>query len=106
LREGYRECLTAWKNTSRGVKVMAKVGRAFTLDMETIKLIEVYTHSGETSRSALVNEAIKWYIRGDFVELMEDHKKLKENYQRVCNELYGVHDKQVSKSWWRRLLGL
>ena len=83
---------------------MAKVGRAFTLDMETIKLIEVYTHSGETSRSALVNDAIKWYIRGDFVELMEGHKKLKENYQRVCNELYG--DKSPSTPWWKRLLGL
>lgn len=83
---------------------MAKVGRAFTLDMETIKLIEVYTHSGETSRSALVNDAIKWYIRGDFVELMEDHKKLKEQYNRVCNELYGA--KSPSTPWWKRLLGL
>tara|TARA_R100001163_G_C5060146_1_gene196906 strand:- start:1248 stop:1514 length:267 start_codon:yes stop_codon:yes gene_type:complete len=88
------------------VKVMAKVNKAYSLDMETIKLIEVYTHNGETSRSALVNDAIKWYIRGDFVELMEDHKKLKENYQRVCNELYADHDNKVPKSWWRRLLGL
>ena len=85
---------------------MAKVNKAYSLDMETIKLIEVYTHNGETSRSALVNDAIKWYIRGDFVELMEDHKKLKENYQRVCNELYADHDNKVPKSWWRRLLGL
>jgi hypothetical protein len=46
---------------------MAKVGRAFTLDMETIKLIEVYTHSGETSRSALVNEAIKFQNLGGAV---------------------------------------
>ena len=95
---------TLRRNVSRGVKVMAKVGRAFTLDMETIKLIEVYTHSGETSRSALVNDAIKWHIRGDFVELMEDHKKLKEQYNRVCNELYGA--KSPSTPWWKRLLGL
>jgi hypothetical protein len=83
---------------------MSKAGRTYTLDIETIQLIEVYTHRGETSRSALVNEAIKWYIRGDFAELMEDHKKLKENYQRVCNELYG--DKAPAKVWWKRLLGL
>jgi hypothetical protein len=83
---------------------MAKVNKAYSLDMETIKLIEVYTYSGETSRSSLVNDAIKWYIRGDFVELMENHKKLKEQYNRVCKELYG--DKSTQKSWWRRLLGL
>ena len=83
---------------------MAKVGRTYTLDIDTIQMIERYTHGGENSRSALVNNAIKWYIRGDFVELIEDHKKLKEQYDRVCNELYG--DKPVSKSWWRRLLGL
>ena len=82
---------------------MAKVNKAYSLDMETIRLIEVYTHSGETSRSALVNDAIKWYIRGDFVELMEDHKKLKEQYDRVCNELYGK--KPPSKVWWKSLLG-
>jgi hypothetical protein len=83
---------------------MAKVGRTFTLDMETIQLLEVYTHSGETSRSALVNDAIKWYIRGDFVELLEDHRKLKEQYDRVCNQLFG--DKPKKSVWWKRLLGL
>ena len=83
---------------------MAKVNKAYSLDMETIRLIEVYTHNGETSRSSLVNDAIKWYIRGVFVELMEDHRKLKENYQRVCNELYGNKPAQVP--WWKKLLGL
>ena len=82
---------------------MAKVNKAYSLDMETIRLIEVYTHNGETSRSSLVNDAIKWYILGDFVELMEDHKKLKEQFNKVCNELYGETN-QIS--WWKRLLGL
>ena len=82
---------------------MAKVNKAYSLDMETIRLLEVYTHSGETSRSALVNDAIKWYIRGDFVELMEDHRKLKEQYDRVCHQLYGETNQN---SWWKRLLGL
>ena len=87
-----------------GVKVMAKVNKAYSLDMDTIQMIERYTHGGENSRSALVNNAIKWYIRGDIHEFMQQHEQLKENYIRVCKELYG--DKPVSKSWWRRLLGI
>jgi hypothetical protein len=83
---------------------MAKVNKAYSLDIETIKMIEVFTHGGITSRSALVNSAIKWYISGDYAELVEDHNKLKEQYNRVCKELYGNQDH--SKSWWRRLLGL
>ncbi len=83
---------------------MAKVNKAYSLDIETIKMIERYTHGGITSRSSLVNEAIKWYIRGDIHELQEQHKQLLENYNRVCHELYG--EKPDQKSWWRRLLGL
>ena len=83
---------------------MAKVNKAYSLDIETIKLIEVYTHGGENSRSALVNNAIKWYIRGDMAQLVEDHKSLLENYNRVCTELYG--DKSPDTPWWKRLLGL
>ena len=83
---------------------MAKANRAYSLDIETILMIERYTHGGENSRSALVNNAIKWYIRGDIHELLEQHEQLKANYNRVCKELYG--DKPVSKRWWQRLLGL
>jgi hypothetical protein len=83
---------------------MAKANKTYSLDIETIKMIEQYTHGGDNSRSALVNNAIKWYIRGDIHELLERHEELKGNYNRVCNELYG--DKPVQKSWWRRLLGL
>ena len=83
---------------------MAKVNKAYSLDIETIKMIEHYTHGGENSRSALVNEAIKWYIRGDVGELVESHKTLLANYTRVCKQLHG--DKPVQQSWWRRLLGL
>jgi len=83
---------------------MAKVNKAYSLDVETIQMIEHYTHGGENSRSALVNNAIKWYIRGDMAELVEDHKRLLENYNRVCTELYG--NKSPSTPWWKRLLGL
>ena len=71
------------------LKVMAKVNKAYSLDMDTIQMIEHYTHGGENSRSALVNNAIKWYIRGDIHELQQQHEQLKANYNRVCNELYG-----------------
>ena len=84
--------------------MMAKVNKAYSLDIETIKMIEHYTHGGENSRSALVNNAIKWYIRGDIHELLERHKELKANYNRVCNELDG--DKVDQLVWWKRLLGL
>ena len=83
---------------------MAKVNKAYSLDIDTIQMIEHYTYGGENSRSALVNNAIKWYIRGDIHELQQQHEQLKQNYNRVCKELYG--DKPVQKSWWRRFLGL
>ena len=83
---------------------MAKVNKAYSLDIETIKMIESYTHGGQNSRSALVNNAIKWYIRGDIHELQQQHEELKENYNRVCNELYG--DKPDILPWWKRLTGL
>ena len=83
---------------------MAKVNKAYSLDIETIKLIEVYTHGGENSRSALVNNAIKWYIRGDFHELLEENKNLQENYNKLYNKIYG--DQSPSTPWWKRLLGL
>tara|TARA_Y100001937_G_scaffold98428_1_gene134278 strand:- start:254 stop:508 length:255 start_codon:yes stop_codon:yes gene_type:complete len=83
---------------------MAKVNKAYSLDIDTIQMIEHYTHGGENSRSALVNNAIKWYIRGDIHELLEQHKQLKANYNRVCKELYGDNTDVVV--WWRRLLGL
>ena len=44
---------------------MAKVGRTYTLDIETIQLIEEYTNGGQNSRSRLVNNAIRWYLTGD-----------------------------------------
>ena len=83
---------------------MAKVNKAYSLDIDTIQMIEHYTHGGENSRSALVNNAIKWYIRGDIAELVEDHKALREKFNRLLRDVQG--DKPVTMSWWRRLLGL
>ncbi len=85
------------------------MNKAFSIDPETFLILDRYCAASETwdkrrSRSAVVNNAIKWYITGNVDELIEDHKKLKEQYDRVCNELYG--NKPSQKSWWRRLLGL
>ena len=83
---------------------MVKVNKTYSLDIETIKMIEVYTYNGETSRSKLVNDAIKWYIRGDVSELVESHKTLLANYTKVCKQLHG--EKPDQKSWWRKLLNI
>ena len=83
---------------------MAKVNKAYSLDIETIKMIEHYTHGGENSRSALVNNAIKWYIRGDIHELLEQNKTLERQWKEMYHKLHG--DKPETKSWWRWLLGL
>tara|TARA_R100000329_G_C7430312_1_gene151272 strand:+ start:143 stop:406 length:264 start_codon:yes stop_codon:yes gene_type:complete len=86
---------------------MAKVNKAYSLDLETIQLIENYTHGGINSRSALVNNAIKWYIRGDIDELVQElefNKKILKD-MKIARE---TRDEVLPKtrSWWRRLLGL
>ena len=86
---------------------MAKVNKAYSLDIETIKLIEDYTHGGINSRSALVNNAIKWYIRGDIDELVQElefNKKILKD-MKVAREAK-LKTKNVQLVWWKRLLGL
>ena len=83
---------------------MVKVNKTYSLDIETIKMIEHYTHGGENSRSALVNNAIKWYIRGDIHELLEEKKSLEKQWKEMYHKLHG--DKSVQRAWWKSLLGL
>lgn len=89
---------------------MAKAIKAFSLDLETVELIENYTYEGTTSRSRLVNNAIKWYISGDYDELVRSHKSLMEKFREVCIDRERLQDQlgidRSPKSWWRRLLGL
>ena len=90
-----------------GVKVMAKVNKTYSLDIETIQLIENYTHGGINSRSALVNNAIKWYIRGDIDELVQElefNKKILKD-MKVARETKKEY-KTNQLVWWKRLLGL
>ena len=80
---------------------MAKVNKAYSLDYETIQLIEEYTHNGQNSRSALVNNAIKWYLRGDVIELVEE---LEFNKKILKDMKIARESRNPNLSWWRRLL--
>ncbi len=86
---------------------MAKVNKAYSLDIETIQLIESYTHGGINSRSALVNNAIKWYIRGDIDELVAELELNRQIFKdmKVARETK-LEYKTNQISWWKRLLGL
>ena len=82
---------------------MVKVTRAYSLEIETIEMIEQHTNNGQNSRSRLVNNAIKWYLRGDIQELVEELDFLK----KIIADRKQVKDSGSSNlSWWRRLLGL
>jgi hypothetical protein len=84
-----------------GVKVMAKVNKAYSLDYETILLIEKHTNNGQNSRSRLVNNAIKWYLRGDIQELVEELEFLKKI---IADRKQVKESESPNPSWWRRLL--
>ena len=82
---------------------MAKVNKAYSLDIETIQLIEEYTNGGQNSRSRLVNNAIRWYLSGDgqtIAELQEEILFLK----KIIAARKPMESESPSPSWWRRLL--
>ena len=100
---------------------MAKVNKAFSIDPETFLMLDRYCAASETwdkrrSRSAVVNEAIRWYLQGDNADMItESHRDLLERYKLKCIEVEDLvfenaklHEQPISftsKSWWRRLLG-
>ena len=82
---------------------MAKVNKAYSLDIETIQLIEEYTNGGQNSRSRLVNNAIRWYLSGDgqtIAELQEEILFLK----KIIADKKPTGSERTNLSWWRRLL--
>ena len=96
---------------------MAKVNKAFSIDPETFLMLDRYCAASETwdkrrSRSAVVNEAIRWYLQGDNSEMItESHRELLDRYRQKCID----YDELTLKlavvsgsysSWWRRLLGI
>ena len=97
---------------------MAKVNKAFSIDPETFLMLDRYCAASETwdkrrSRSAIVNEAIRWYLQGDIAEQQQSHQQLMANFRDLAIE----HDRlkrqmtviplvEGNKSWWRKLLGI
>jgi len=82
---------------------MAKVNKAYSLDLETIQLIEEYTNGGQNSRSRLVNNAIRWYLSGDgqtIAELQDEIVILK----KIIADRKPTGVEHSNLSWWRRLL--
>ena len=119
--------------STRGGEVMAKVNKAFSIDPETFLMLDRYCAASETwdkrrSRSAVVNEAIRWYLQGDNADMITDsHRDLMERFRLKCIEVddlvttlekrdekilhmagrLGEYSRDLStRSWWRRLLGL
>ena len=88
-----------------------KANRSYSLDLEVIMMLEKYAGASDTwgkrkSRSKIVNDAIRWYISGDTADLVDSQQKLMAKVRELAIRNQTVHDKTVSKSWWRRLLGL
>ena len=86
-----------------GVESRMKVNKAYSLDIETIQLIEEYTNNGQNSRSRLVNNAIRWYLSGDgksIAELQEEILFL----QKIIADRKPTELEHSNLSWWRRLL--
>ena len=89
-----------------GVKVMAKVNKSYSLDLETIQLIEEYTNGGQNSRSRLVNNAIRWYISGDGQTIAELHEEIMFYKELLADRTKVPVAKRDGGVWWKRLLGL
>ena len=86
---------------------MSKVIKSFSLDMETVGILEDYCSASDNwdqkiSRSRIVDNAIKWYLAGDTAELVESQQAL----MAKVRELAKSRDfPKVNIPWWRRLLG-
>ena len=92
-----------------------KVGKAYTLDVEVVQMLERYCAASETwdkrkSRSKVVNDAIRWFLTGDVANRIHSHEALQQRYREVCIELSQYKDRSTeridNRPWWRRLLGL
>lgn len=104
---------------------MAKVNKAFSIDPEVFILLDRYCRSHEEmggkrkSRSAVVNNAIRWYL-GDTADLVSQRDALQKALRERNKQLDDVQrsfkrmlvEKEIKESgtrdrpWWRRLLGL
>ena len=86
---------------------MSKVIKAYSLDIETVKILEDYCSQSDNwkktiSRSKVVNDAIVWFLRGDTAELVHNNEKLMEAVKRANKEL--LSPTPPNRPLWRRLL--
>ena len=80
-----------------------KVIKSYSLDLQTVQMIENNTNGGVNSRSKLVNDAIKWYVSGNVKELVDNNEALVEAVKRANQAINAP--KPVSKPWWKLILG-
>lgn len=98
---------------------MAKVNKAYSLDIRTIEILERYCQAHDNwdrswSRSKVVNDAICWYLEGDNADMVtRSHKELLQNFKRVCLENTQLKEQMTvhppirdNRRWWMRILGL
>lgn len=89
---------------------MAKVNKAYSLDLETVRLLERYCASSDNwnrtiSRSKVVNDAIRWFLSGDVAEQIHNHQELLERYTQLLREKDQLRESRpIDRPWWRRLL--
>lgn len=85
---------------------MAKVNKAYSLDLETIQLIEEYTNGGQNSRSRLVNNAVKWYLSGDGKREADLQEEILFLQKVIADRAKVPVAKRGTIVWWKRLLAL
>lgn len=86
---------------------MSKVIKSFSLDLETVEMLERYCSSndnwdGRMSRSKFVNDAIVWFLQGDTAQLVHSNELLQERFGEAMRK---IHSPSPKKSWWRQLFG-
>ncbi len=90
---------------------MAKVIKSFSLDIQTVHILEQYCQQEDTSfggtkmisRSKLVNDAIVWFLRGDVAELVHNNEQLVKKFGEAMRQ---KDDPKSKTAWWRLILGL
>ena len=93
---------------------MTKVNKTYSLDFETVRILEEYCHASDNwdktiSRSKVVNDAIRWFLSGDenVAELIHSRESLVQRIQEYNLKLDSAESKEstpISRPWWRRLL--
>lgn len=86
---------------------MVKVIKAFSLDKDTVDLLEDYCKASDNwdktiSRSKVANDAIVWFLSGDVAELVHGNNQLQKRFAAAQKKL---HAPMPKKSWWRQILG-